>query len=218
MNKTYLKIAVLAVLAIVIFRETDNPIWEHLSDKNWIAAYVGAHGVNGVVWLLITGVLFTGCGGPRQLIAFLFGYTFGAGIGLGYAILCTLFSAAAIYWLARLMFKQTLSRYFPVQLYRFERFVKQDAVSKVLLLRIFPIGSNLLTNLCSGMASVPFPAFLLASLFGYLPQTIIFSLAGSGIGTGSHAQLGVSLLLGIISILLTGHLYRKHRLVQRRQL
>ncbi|MCE7610903.1 DedA family protein, partial [Vibrio fluvialis] len=66
-------------------------------------------------------------------------------------------------------------------------------------------------NLLSGIASVPLKAFIAASLIGYLPQTLIFSLAGSGVGSANEWQLIISIALGIISMVLTGHLYQKYR-------
>ena len=54
-------------------------------------------------------------------------------------------------------------------------------------------------------------AFITASALGYLPQTLIFALAGSGVGSANEWQLIVSIILGIFSLVLTRHLYRQYK-------
>jgi uncharacterized membrane protein YdjX (TVP38/TMEM64 family) len=73
------------------------------------------------------------------------------------------------------------------------------------------VGSNVVTNLIAGVSRIPRPAFFLGSLVGYLPQTLIFALAGSGLTVGSRWQLGLSILLFVVSGLLGVRLYRKLR-------
>ncbi|MDW2406278.1 DedA family protein, partial [Vibrio sp. 1262-1] len=81
---------------------------------------------------------------------------------------------------------------------------------KILLLRLFPIGNNVVTNVLSGSVRVPFFAFISASLLGYLPQIIIFALMGAGIHSSSNTMIYLSIFFGIVSAVLTGFLYRDH--------
>ncbi|MBJ7551183.1 TVP38/TMEM64 family protein [Marinomonas ostreistagni] len=207
----FLKIVLLVVLAVLAYGQSNSEIWLHIADKDWIAAYVATHGVQGLVLLFACAVIFTAIGAPRQLIAFTFGFTFGGLSGVLLALLCTILSAVLVYSLAQCLVKQALIRYFDRRYQRFREFVSVDPFSKVLLVRIFPVGSNVITNLLSGAVGVPFMAFVSASALGYLPQTIIFALAGSGFGSANQWQFIVSILLGIVSLVLTSHLYRQYK-------
>ncbi|MDF2152923.1 VTT domain-containing protein [Vibrio sp. CAU 1672] len=205
------KLVLLLGLLLVVYIEYNSELWQHIADKNWIAAYVAQSGFRGSVGLVLSGAVFIGCGGPRQLIAFTFGFAFGWVSGLLLCLLSTLTGTVIGYGLAHWLLKPSFNRHFAERFTRFESFVKGDPFLKLLAIRLFPIGSNLLTNLFSGAAGVPFMAFITASIVGYLPQTVIFSLAGSGIGNASRYQVIVSIVLGAISLLLTHFLYKKYK-------
>jgi uncharacterized membrane protein YdjX (TVP38/TMEM64 family) len=80
------------------------------------------------------------------------------------------------------------------------------------LIRLLPVGSNVLTNLVAGVSSVPLLPFLAGSLVGYLPQTVIFVLLGSGIHVQPVWRTVVSVALFVVSGLLGVVLYRRVRL------
>ncbi|MDD2705038.1 MAG: VTT domain-containing protein [Acidocella sp.] len=74
-----------------------------------------------------------------------------------------------------------------------------------LMLRLMPVGSNILLNLAAGLSSVRAIPFLAASAIGFVPQTLVFALFGQG-SAPSHehmlllgsAMLAASALLGVI--------------------
>ncbi|ELI1838250.1 VTT domain-containing protein [Vibrio fluvialis] len=205
------KIALLTAIAFLIYRESNSELWQNIADENWVRSYLISHGISGTMALLLFGAVFTGCGGPRQLIAFTFGFAFGSVWGTVLCILSTLGGALCSYSVAHFTLKPTLTRKFGRRVEQFRQFVGSAPFSKILIIRLFPVGNNLITNLLSGIASVPLKAFIAASLIGYLPQTLIFALAGSGVGSANEWQLIISIALGIISMVLTGHLYQKYR-------
>lgn len=206
-----LKILLLLALIGLVYSQSNSELWQHIADKDWIAEYVSSNGVQGALVLFAFGAFFTACGGPRQLIAFTFGFSFGSLNGVILTLLSTLLGAVVTYLLAQFILKRTLIRYFGSRYQKFRDFVSVQPFSKVLLARVFPVGSNLITNLLSGVAAVPFRAFVFASLLGYVPQTLIFALAGAGVGSANEWQLMVSIALGIVSLLLTSHLYRRYK-------
>ena len=55
-----------------------------------------------------------------------------------------------------------------------------------LLIRLLPVGNNFATSLAAGVSRVPARPFLLGSLLGYMPQTMVFALAGSGVEMGAE--------------------------------
>ena len=52
---------------------------------------------------------------------------------------------------------------------------------------------------------------LLASEIGYLPQTVVFALAGSGVTLGASWRIGIAVALFVVSGAIGAWLYRKYR-------
>jgi len=100
---------------------------------------------------------------------------------------------------------------FPAKLKRFDNFVQADPLSMTLLIRLLPVGSNLITNLVAGVSSIPKLKFFAGSFIGYLPQALIFALAGDGLTVDSHWRIGSSIALFVLAGLLALPLYRRMR-------
>ena len=79
------------------------------------------------------------------------------------------------------------------------------------LVRLLPVGNNLLTNLAAGISSIRPASFLLGSLIGYLPQTLVFALVGSGVQIAPALKLGLAIGLFLISGALGAYLYKHFR-------
>ena len=70
---------------------------------------------------------------------------------------------------------------------------------------------NLATNLAAGVTRVgPLP-FFLGSALGYVPQTAVFALAGSGINLNPVFRIGLAAALFVVSALIGAYLYRHFR-------
>lgn len=80
-----------------------------------------------------------------------------------------------------------------------------------LLIRFLPVGSNLLTNLVAGVSAVRWLPFMAGSALGYIPQTLIFVLLGSGIHIDPVFRISLSVALFVVSGGLGVYLYRRYR-------
>jgi uncharacterized membrane protein YdjX (TVP38/TMEM64 family) len=58
---------------------------------------------------------------------------------------------------------------------------------------------------------VPARPFLFGSLLGYLPQTFVFALAGSGIEMGGGLRVAFAVLFFVVSGAIGIWLYRRYR-------
>lgn len=184
---------------------------EHLFEREWIDANVRSNGLQGYAVYLAAGALMTGIGLPRQVVAFFGGYAFGVVTGLLLGALAALGGCILAFFYARLFGRGLVRRMFPEKLQRFDDFVRGHAFSMTLIMRLLPVGSNLATNLIAGVSRIQKAGFFAGSFVGYLPQTLVFALAGSGLTVGSHGQIGLSVLLLIISGVLGVRLYRRMR-------
>ncbi len=150
-------------------------------------------------------------GVPRQALSAVGGYAFGALHGLCYASLGLVLGCATGFFYSRFMARSLLRRYFGARVQKLDTFLSRNPFAMTIALRFFPMGNNALLNLAAGLTSISALAFIAGSALGYLPQTIIFSLLGSGIRVQPVWRVVVSGLLFILASGLGYFLYRKYR-------
>ncbi len=185
-------------------------------DQAWIDREVMGRGFRGELLFLSMGGLFTAIGLPRQLVSFLGGYAFGLLPGTLLALGATLLGCLLSYLYAFWFGHELLAPRLGGRARRFHELVLAHPFSLTLLIRLLPAGSNLVTNLLAGLARAPLGWFLLGSGLGYIPQTLVFALAGSGVSLDAGLHLALAVVLFLLSGLLGVYLYRNFR--QRRQL
>ena len=203
-TKTLLMAGLLVLLIFAI-----NSGWlEHLTDSNWVAGYLRQNGAWAWGAIFVAGVLFTAVGGPRQVLAFVCGFAMGGLQGALFSTLATLVGALCCFLLARTLFRNQVHRLAGRKLDKLEKLLRNDAWLKVTMIRLMPVGSNLLTNLFLGNTRVAVASFAVGSTLGYLPQMLIFAFAGAGVGFADDYQLLISLGLLLLSAILATYLYQ----------
>ncbi|MDQ1315622.1 MAG: family rane protein [Pseudomonadota bacterium] len=180
-------------------------------NEAWIDARVRGHGLNGALLFLLMGGLFTAIGLPRQIIAFLGGYAFSVWLGTLLGALAALIGCMLTFAYARLFGKGLLRSRLGERAGRFDRFIHDHPVSMTVLIRLLPAGSNLLTNLAAGISSIRPVHFFSGTFLGYLPQTLVFALVGSGVHIAPALKLALAIGLFLVSGVLGVWLYRRYR-------
>jgi uncharacterized membrane protein YdjX (TVP38/TMEM64 family) len=183
-------------------------------NEAWIDARVRGHGVNGALLFLLMGAVFTAIGLPRQIIAFLGGYAFNLWLGTLLGALAALLGCMLGFAYARFFGKGLLRARLGERACRFDRFIHDHPFSMTVLIRLLPVGSNLLTNLVAGITSIRSLDFFAGSLIGYLPQTLVFALVGSGVHIAPMLKLTLAVALFLVSMALGMYLYRRTRGVE----
>lgn len=207
----YTAMALLAVLALIIILALLFPPSQWIPARQW-GMQLESAGPFGALVFLSVGVLATGMGMPRQLVAFIGGLAYGIVPGLLIALLAALAGCYLTVRLTTAFFSQRVRRRYPAFISQLDALLQNDVFIKVLMLRLQPLGTNLLTNVCIGLTSVSRWKFLLASGVGYVPQMLVFVLLGAGIRVGSEFQLMLSGVLMVASILLGILIFRLHKL------
>lgn len=177
----------------------------------WIDAEVRGRGLLGGLLFVAAGTLITGVGLSRQAVAYVSGYAFGVAVGSGLTLLATVAGCALAFSYARVFGRAIVIRRHSRRLARLDRVLCESPFLMTLAVRLLPIGNNLVVNLVAGVSGVPAPAFLSASALGYLPQTIVFALMGSGLAQGIMLNTAVASALFLISALIGVYLYRQFR-------
>lgn len=181
-------------------------------DENWIDKQVlGRKGWAGEMVFLGVSVVLASVGFPRQMVSFLGGYAFGLGKGVMLALGGTVGGCIVSFVFARLLARRFVQDRFARKVRRIDDFLHDNPFSMTLLIRLLPAGSNLVTNLAAGVSSVKALPFFLGSALGFIPQTVVFALAGSGVEVDTAFRIGLGAALFLISGILGVYLYRKYR-------
>ena len=150
-------------------------------------------GVRGVFVFVVLSTLLIALGMPRQIPAFVAGYAFGAWYGTGLALAAQILACCLDFIWARAVAREFCQRKFGKRLAWVDRTLTHQPFTAALMLRLMPIGNNLLLNLAAGLTSVRMLPFVAASAIGFIPQTLVFALFGKG-SVPDHLHI---LLLGV---------------------
>ncbi len=161
--------------------------------------------------LVLLGAAACAIGLPRQLVCYAAGVAFGAPVGIPVALAAQLLGCVADLTWARLIGRRWVAARLRGRLARLDAALSRQPFLTVLTLRLLPVGSNLLLNLAAGISGVAVAPFLAASALGYLPHTLVFVLAGSGVRLGHAAQLLIAVAMFVLSAALGLCLYRRQR-------
>jgi len=200
----------IASLTLLGFLVNTLQLGDALSE-HWIDTQVRGQGFRGELIFLGMAAITTAVGFPRQVVAFLGGYAFGFVFGTLLAVLGTVTGGLLTFFYARWFGRSLVLHRFPNRIRKLDDFLSGHPFTMALIIRLLPVGSNVGTNLVAGVCSVAALPFLAGSGVGYLPQTLVFALAGSGVHFDPSLRLSLAALLFVISSLLGVWLYRSHR-------
>jgi len=180
-------------------------------DREWIDAHVRGRGGAGELLFVAAGGLFISAGLSRQLVAFLGGYAFAFYGGTLLALLATVVGSIVNFYAARLLFSSLVTRHYAGHIRKVDDFIRENTFTMTLLIRLLPVGNNLMVNLAAGVSSVRAMPFFSGSALGYIPQTLVFALIGSGTSVNQRWQVAVAVAMFVISAFIGIYLYRRHR-------
>ncbi len=171
----------------------------------------GSSGYFQTLLLFVFLSFMTSIGLPRQIAALVAGINLGALAGAIIATLAATLGCLITFSVARYLLSDKIATKYPSKLKKLSNFLGERTFLKAIVIRILPLGSNFLTNIIAGVSKVSMPAYVSGSFVGFIPQMVIFSLAGSGIRLGAQNELIASAILFIIALVITAYLVRKHK-------
>lgn len=183
---------------------------DQITDHQWLQQKLQSFGVWGPILFFLLGGLATAVGFPRLVLSALGGFLFGLIGGTIYALFGTLIGTIIGYYYARFMGKELIDRIFPERLKNFEAKLLERPFVTALLVRNLPVGNNTLTTLFGGLRGIRAIPFFLGSAVGYLPQTFIFALIGSGVQKSEDYRIWLSIIFYLLTIPIIVYLMRKN--------
>jgi uncharacterized membrane protein YdjX (TVP38/TMEM64 family) len=179
-------------------------------DEAWIDANVRDQGLVGHLVFIAGGTMLTAVGFPRQLFSFMAGYAFGLAEGSLLAVMTTLLGCMSTFTYARLLGQSAVLARVPRRIRKIDAFLSRAPFAMALVIRLMPVGSNFLTSLAAGVSSISAWRFFAGSGLGFIPQTVIFALVGSGASVASEVQVAISLVLFAVSAAVGVTLFRRY--------
>ena len=209
--RTYLPGMVFLVTLVVIGYVLESGLMTGLLSEDWIDREVRGKGIPGELLFVAVGGLVMAVAVPRHVISFLGGYAFGLGLGTALALAATEVGCVLVFFYGRFIGRPLVSERLRARVRRIEEFLAANPFSMTLLIRLLPVGNNFATCLAAGVSRVPARPFLAGSLLGYLPQTFVFTLAGSGVEMGGGLRVAFAALFFVVSGAIGIWLYRRYR-------
>ena len=209
--RTYLPGLVFLLTLIAVGYVLESGLLGGLLSEDWIDREVRGKGVSGELLFLAVGGVVTALAVPRHVISFLGGYAFGLGLGTALALAATEIGCVLVFFYGRIVGRPLVTARLGARVRRIEDFLATNPFAMTLLIRLLPVGNNFATCLAAGVSRVPARPFLLGSLLGYLPQTFVFTLAGSGIDMGAAPRVAFAALFFVASGAIGIWLYRRYR-------
>ena len=107
--------------------------------------------------------------------------------------------------------RSVIAHRFGERVRQFDEFIGLHPFQMTVIVRLLPIGNNVVTSLLAGVTGMRARSFLAGSAVGYVPQTLAFALVGGGTKLAPAIEIALAVTLFAASALLGIALYRKHR-------
>lgn len=150
------------------------------------------------------------------------GFLFGTWIGTLSVVVGATLGATVIFLIAKTSVGDWLANMAGPRIRRMEEGFRQNALSYLLVLRLIPIFPFWLVNIVPAFLGVGIGIYVLGTLIGIIPGSIVYASVGSGLGavfdTGGTPDLGIIFepeillpLLGLSVLALLPVLYQKYK-------
>lgn len=193
---------------------------EHrLTLNTWVADYPMLSAL-AFMLLYIVVVAFSLPGGTIMTLTG--GFLFGAAWGGLYTVIGATLGATIIFLIAKTSLGDVLLAKAGKSIQKMKAGFQNDAMSYMFVLRLVPLFPFFIVNLAPAFLGVPLRTYVIATFFGIMPATFVFSLAGSGLGKvfeqgGSFSIAGIltpemiGALLGLALLSLIPVFYKKFK-------
>lgn len=180
-------------------------------DQAWVDSEIRNQGVSGELVFILIGGLAIALAMPRQIVGFLGGYAFGLLAGTLLALVATVLGSLLVFSYARFIGRDAVSRYTGPRIERLNNFLRSAPFAMSMVVRLLPVGNNLATNTLAGLSAIPLLPFIAGSAVGFVPQTVVFVLLGSGVRVDPLLNSALAAVLFVAAGAAGVWLYRKYR-------
>jgi uncharacterized membrane protein YdjX (TVP38/TMEM64 family) len=135
---------------------------------------------------------------PTAVLSSAAGALWGAYLGTGMTVISATLAACIPFFIARVMARRAVSKLIEKSpgASRCDRFAGRNGFMTVLIMRLIPVVPWDMVNYLSGLCSIRFRDYLLASLLGTIPASFTYNLIGASVG-GTVDKTAVAVVAAI---------------------
>ncbi len=164
--------------------------------KATVTAWVAAHRLLAALAFLLAYAIMVAFSLPVAMVATpVGGFLFGTWAGAGLSAIGATLGAIAVFLAARYAFRDLFLARAGKKLARLEQGFRHDDFSYLLFLRLVPVFPFWLVNIVPALLGMQLRRYVLATMLGIIPASIIYSGLGAGLGAmlkrGEHPDLGI---------------------------
>lgn len=169
-------------IGVVIYDQIgpDKLIWHGIfKDSREMADWLRSFGAWAVLISIIVMIIQTiATPVPLFLVAGANGFIFGIAWGIVITLVGALLGATVAFYLARAIARDYFSRRLAKYMPQVEEMSRKSGAKFVFLARLVPILPSSIISYAAGLSKVSFGGFFVASVFGKLPEIIIYTFLG----------------------------------------
>jgi uncharacterized membrane protein YdjX (TVP38/TMEM64 family) len=164
--------------------------------QEWLTAQVRERAVlSPLVFILVyaLAIAFSVPGGA--VLTILGGFLFGVVLGSLYAVIGATLGSVGVFLAARTALHDVLQARAGKAMKRMEQGFREHALSYLLFLRLVPVFPFWLVNLVPALLGVPLGVYVLGTMIGIIPGSLVYASVGNGLGAllekGETPDLGI---------------------------
>lgn len=185
--KRYLPLAAIAVVAVLACASDLGTYLtlDHLrAHKQIIVDFVAANPVGAAAIYLMLYALAVAASVPGAVfMTIIGGFLFGAVVGTTLTVIAATLGATLLFLAARSALGNLLRDKAGPAIAKMEAGFRRDAFSYLLVLRLVPLFPFFIVNLVPAFLGVGLGTYIGATLLGIIPGTLVYTLAGCGLGS-----------------------------------
>ncbi len=156
-----------------------------------------------------------------SLLSIFAGFLFGLTTGTIAVVIGATIGATILFLAARYVFGESLAAKFGTFMQKFEKGLKENELSYLFILRLVPLFPFFIVNIIPALFDVKVRNYVLATLLGIIPGSLVYVSVGNGIGDALNAGENINLaglmtrpavifpIVGLIALSLIPIAYKK---------
>ena len=161
-----------------------------------------------IFFFIGAGALAISIGLGRSAVSLAAGMLYGAIPGTVYSVAAALLGSLVIFGVVRYLSRPDPAKKFGRYFEKAEQLVSHNGLLAVILIRQLPLAC-LLINVLLALTRITLRQFILGSLLGFLPESLIFALYGSSARQHFFIQMSLATMLLVSVILFSATLRRR---------
>lgn len=180
LSKPALLLLLLLLLGVAAYSFGGAPsLTDIQAHRQSIGMFIESHYAIAVSLFFMLCVIFINSPLPlAAVMKILSGYFFGFYVGAAYNVGATLLACLIGFWLSRYAFRSRFEQLFYARLENVEHEIERNGLYYFLSLRIVMVVPYFLINIIAGLSRLSFKDYLLSTVFGVLPASLIYANGG----------------------------------------